>query len=440
MPKSWMIRGTMVLATLFAIPAFAADWPQWAGVNRDSVWPETGIVKTFPPGGPPIIWRAPIAGGYAGPAVAQDRVFVSDFLRTSGEAKNDPNQRAELIGKERVHCLDARTGKVNWTFAYDCTYDISFPAGPRATPTVDQDRVYVLGAQGHLHCLDVASGKVIWAKNFVQDYHAPTPIWGFCSHPLVDGDRLICLVGGEGSIAVAFDKMTGKEIWRALNAPDAGYSPPTIITAGGVRQLVIWHPKSLQGLEPESGKTYWSVPLEPDYGMSINPPRTDGSYLFAGGIMNKAVLLKLSPDRPAVTEVWRAKADVGINPVHSPPFFENGVMYGVDRGGELTAVELPSGKHLWTTYAPTSGERRANSATAFLVKNENRFFLMSESGELIIAQLSPKGYEEVGRAKLLEPTHEAFGRPVVWSHPAFANKCVFARNDKEIICASLAAD
>jgi outer membrane protein assembly factor BamB len=418
----------------------ADDWPQWLGPGRDSVWHETGVLEKFPAGGPRVLWRTPIAGGYAGPAVAGDRVFVTDYVRSAGDASNNPNGRNSLTGQERVLCLDAASGKVLWKREYDCPYSISYPAGPRATPTVDGEHVYTLGAEGNLRCLRVDSGEVVWQVDFKQAYKAPTPVWGFCSHPLVDGDRLVCLVGGPGSIAVAFDKRTGKELWRALSATDAGYSSPMIVEHSGRRQLVVWHPQAVNGLDPQSGQLFWSVPLEPNYGMSIISPRQAGPYLFVGGIVNVGVMLKLTSDKPAVEEVWRTSAQRGLGPVHSSPVPVGDVLYGVNRDGELTAVQIASGERLWQTYAATTGGRRANSATAYLVRNGERFCIMSETGELIIARLSPEKYEELDRAKILEPTNEAFGRRVVWSHPAFAHRAIFARNDQEIVCVSLATE
>ena len=174
--------------------------------------------------------------------------------------------------------------------------------------------------------------------------------------------------------------------------------------------------------------------------MSIMAPRKRGDYLFAGGIGFKSVLLKLAKDKPAAQEVWRGKPTRSLSPVNSTPFLEDDTMYGVDQPGPLCAVDLPTGKRLWQTFKATTGKEKASSGTAFLVKNGGRFFLFSETGDLIIAKLSRKAYEEVSRGKLLEPTAQIFGRMVVWSHPAFADKCVFARNDKEIVCASLAKE
>jgi outer membrane protein assembly factor BamB len=210
-----------------------------------------------------------------------------------------------------------------------------------------------------------------------------------------------------------------------------------LITAGGRRQLIVWHPQAANGMNPDTGELYWTVKLEPDYGMSINGATLMGNHLFIGGIKNKALMLALDSNPPSVREIWRPDLRMGVAPVHTPPVPVGDVFYAVNRNGELTAVEIATGKRLWETMKVTTGGRPANSATAFLVRNEDRFYIMSESGELIIARLTPEKYDELDRAKILEPTHEAFGRSVVWSHPAFANKSVYARNDKEIVCVQL---
>jgi outer membrane protein assembly factor BamB len=252
---------------------------------------------------------------------------------------------------------------------------------------------------------------------------------------------LICVVGGEEGVVYAFDKDSGQVLWHALAASEPGYSAPTMIEAGGARQLLIWHAQSLNSLDPETGKLYWSVPLVPEFGMAIMAPRQSGDLVFAGGIGGKSVLVKLAADRPAASEVWRGSMKTGASPVNSEPFLENGFMYAVDQPGALLGVRLDTGERVWQTFRPVADEdtaRRINSGTAFLIKNGERFFIASETGHLIIAKLSPQGYDEISRWKMLEPTGTAFGRDVLWSHPAFANKCIYARNDKELICVSLA--
>ncbi len=366
-------------------------------------------------------------------------MYVSDYVRKSGDPKADPSVRNLLQGEERLVCLDEKTGKELWVHSYPRSYEISYPAGPRATPTVDGDRVYLLGAEGNFKCLATADGKVLWEKDFKKDYGAPTPIWGFAAHPLVDGDRLYITAGGSGSTALCLDKVTGKEIWRSLSAKDAGYCPPTMILNGGKKELAIWEPAAIHGLDPDSGSVRWSVPLEPNFGMSIVAPVQVGDLLFASGIVRIGAMLKLKPGAQPDVQ-WKVSAQAGIGPVHSPVLVVGDTLYGVDREGEVTAFQAETGKKLWSSYAATTGDRRASSATAFMVRNGERFFFFNEKGDLIIARLTPEKYEELSRAHIVEPTQDAFGRKVIWSAPAFANRCAFVRNDNEVVCVDLSAN
>ena len=422
--------------------ALAADWPQWMGPHRDDVWSETGIIDKFPEGGPKILWRKPIHGGFAGPAVAHGKVFDTDYAKSAGDDKPAPTKRNNLKGKERVLCLDAKTGAELWKHEYDCTYEISYPAGPRCTPTVHHGKVYTLGAMGDLFCLEAVTGKVVWFKNLPTTYKAPLPLWGYAGHPLVYKNTLICTAGGKGCAVVALDKETGKEVWKSLDTPDIGYSPPTLIEAGGVPQLLIFHGKGIASLNPDTGRIYWSEPLATAFGMAIMAPRKDGDFLFAGGHNNRSLGLKLDASKPAVTKVWQGARDHGLAPVSGTPFVENGIAYGIDCDGVFRAVRIATGERLWGTSKPVNGkdgERGAVEGATFVTKNGNRFFIFGENGDLVIAKLTPEKYEEISRTRLLEPVGFGLGRKVVWSHPAYAERCVFARNDKEIVCASLAA-
>jgi outer membrane protein assembly factor BamB len=445
------MRRPAIAILLFATTtALADDWPQWMGPNRDGQWKETGILDKFPSDGPKKLWSVPINEGFAGPAVAAGKVYVTDYEATDGQRGNNPAVMTKRKGKERVLCLDAKTGKEIWKHEYDCPYQVSYASGPRCTPTVAGGKVYALGAMGNLHVLDAEKGTLVWSKDFKADYKAKTPLWGFTGHPLVYKNLVICLVGGE-SLLVAFNKDDGKEVWKALSTPGegmAGYCPPTLIEAGGTKQLVIWHPKKLESVNPDDGKRYWDVDLDTYMGMSIMAPRQYGDYLFAGGMGFKCVLLKLDKEKPAADVVWRGDKDKmnGLYPVNATPLIDDGIMYGVDQPGPLRAVKLSTGERLWSSMLPVAGQdvpeerNKYGSGTAFLVKNGDRYFLFAETGHLIIAKLSPEKYEEIDRAKILDQTNIAFGRPVVWSHPAFADKCVFARSDKEIVCYSLAKE
>jgi outer membrane protein assembly factor BamB len=417
---------------------WADDWPQWMGPGRDNVWKETGIVGKFPSGGPKLLWRVKISNGYSGPAVASGIAYVTDFV-SDGDTQADNFKRRTLNGKERVLALDAKTGEIKWKHEYPCVYDVSYPNGPRCTPVIANGKVYTLGAVGNLICFDAKKGDVFWSKDFQKDYKIKAPLWGFAGHPLIDGDRLVCLVGGEGSVAVAFNKDSGAEIWRSLSAKEPGYSPPVILETGGKRQLLVWHPESVNGLDPVSGKVLWSVKQETVNGTSIMAPRWAGSEVYVGAWQKKGQLLKVDPDATSAKTLWKGTRDTGVYPVNSTPFIEGGHIYGVCSEGQLRCVKLSDGERLWETFEPVGG-KEVGSGTAHLIKNGDKFFIASETGDLVIAKLSPKGYEELSRWHMVDPTSSAFGRKVVWSHPAFADRCIFARNDSELICASLAKE
>jgi outer membrane protein assembly factor BamB len=386
-----------------------------------------------------VRWRAELGSGYAGPAVAQGRVYVADFM-TEANIQVANFEQNHFTGTERVLCLDAATGDVVWTHEYPVEYAISYPAGPRCTPVVVGGKVYALGAVGHLLCLDAANGDVLWSKNFPADYGATPPMWGYANHPLVDGDKLICIAGGPGAHAVALDKDTGEEIWRQGTAREQGYAPPMIIEAAGVRQLILVRPDAIVSVDPETGRELWPepVPYQASNGCVIMSPVKSGDDLFVGGFNNKSVLLKLAGDKLGAEVVWHDKGKDAISAVNVQPFAEDGVMYGVDQSGMLRAIDLAAGKQLWQTAEPW-GQRPIRNGTAFIVRQGDRHWLAVDNGELIIARLTPDGYEEFDRAKVVAPTGVAEGRDVMWSMPAFANRCAYLRNDREIVCVSLAA-
>jgi outer membrane protein assembly factor BamB len=427
------------LLVLLAAPAAVADdWPEWLGPRRDGVWRETGILDRFPKGGPPVRWRAKVGAGYGGPAVADGRVYVLDRVLAAGQKQPaNPFNRSKTTGKERVLCLDEKDGKPLWTHEYDCFYTISYGSGPRTTPLVRGGKVYTLGAEGHLLCLGARKGDVLWSHDLKKEYGVEAPVWGFSAHPFLDGKKLICMVGGKGSTVVAFDKDSGKELWKALSASQPGYCPPILYEAGGKRQLITWDADAIHSLDPETGKVYWTQDLAPNFGMAIAAPQKLGDYLFATSYNGKAMMLKLERDRPAAKVLWRGKRDTGLYSTFATPHLEDGYIYGVCSRGEFRCVRADTGARVWESLEPVGGAKE-QWGNVFAVKNGDRFFLHNEKGDLIIARLSPKGYTEVSRARLLEPTSNAGGRQVVWSHPAFANRCVYARNDKELVCASLA--
>lgn len=438
-----MLVRSVVLASCAVVSclasAMADDWPQWLGPRRDGVWRETGIIERFPSNGLSFRWRIPVGAGYSGPSVANGRVYLTDRQTTSGKTAS----RGSISGTERVLCLNETDGKVVWKHEYDCAYNVSYPAGPRASPVVHDGKLYTLGTEGDLLCFNASDGKVLWSRQFKKDFGIDTPVWGFAAHPLIDGEKLICVAGGDGSVAVAFHKDTGKELWRALKAREPGYCPPMIYEAGGVRQLIIWHPEAVNSLDPDTGKLYWSFPFEVRSGLAIPTPRKDGDRLFITSFYNGPIMFQLAADKPVSSVLWRGKSNSerntdGLHAIICTPVIDDGYIYGVCSYGQLRCLRADTGERVWETFAATTGDKPVRWANAFLVKNGDRYFIPNEQGDLIIARLTPKGYEELSRTKLLEPTNSDPGHPVVWSHPAFANRCIYARNDKELVCASLA--
>lgn len=438
----------LLLSLLFPIQPSGLDWPQWLGPQRDAIWRDTGIIDKFPDGGLKPLWRIPIGTGYAGPAVAQGKVYINDRTLKSGVEKPKSDfARAGLPGKEAIRCLDAATGKELWKHEYDCTYDISYSSGPRCTPIVHGKKVYSLGAMGDLLCLDADKGTVLWSHSFPKEYGVKSPVWGWSASPLLDGDKLICIVGGKDSVAVAFHKDSGKELWKALNAAEPGYAPPVIYTLGGTRQLIIWHPESINSLNPETGEVYWSHPFKVQAGLSVPMPRDlPGDRLFITAFYNGPVMLKIEPgEKPKASLLWKGKSNSevrtdGLHSIMPTPFIMDGHIYGICSHGQLRCLKVETGERVWETMKATEAGRMARWANAFLIQHaaSKNFFIFNEKGNLIIAKLSPSGYEELGKCNLLEPTQVANGRDIVWTHPAFAYKCIFVRNDKEIVCYSLA--
>ena len=408
----------------------AADWSQWRGPDRNGTWTEKGIVKKFTAPQLSIRWRAKISNGYSGPTVADGRVYITDRLTTPEQV-------------ERVLCLDAMTGKPIWSYSYECKYKkVGYPNGPRAAVTINDNRTYSLGTMGHLFCLDAATGNLLWAKDCAAEYKAKIPIWGISASPLVEADLVIVQIGGRDSAClVAFDKVTGKEQWRALD-DNASYSAPIIIEQARKRVLVCWTGDSIAGLNPLTGKIYWQYPFKP-FRMVINVPTPvfRDNYLFVTSFYDGSLLLKVNQDELTIEKVWRRKgaSEVETDSLHcmiSTPVLQGDYIYGVDSYGQLRCLDLHTGNRIWESLDAVPKNRWAN---IHMVQHEDKIWMFNESGELIICKLSPQGFHEISRTKLIKPTKGQLNRGVCWSHPAFAYKHIYIRNDKELICADLSA-
>lgn len=422
------------------------DWPQWRGADRLAVWHEEGILDKFPSEGLQIAWKLPTGSGYSGPVVSQGRVVTMDY-RPKPETK-----RAEAI--ERVICLDEETGELLWKHEWETHYREmmdSYNTGPRATPTIDGDLVFAIGAAGHIRCLDLTSGKLQWEKDSRREYQLTPPTFGTSTAPIVEGDLVIFATGGPDQEQVrAFNKHTGEEIWKAIHANyELGYSQFIVYEHAGARQLIYWDPQALRSLNPQTGKLYWEVPMDVGGAMTIATPVKSGSRMLVSSFYSGSMLVDLADDRPAAKKRWHIKGTsefpkgtAGLHAVITTPIIEGDYFYGTCSYGEFRGLELSTSERIWTNKDIT---RQGRWGSAFLVRHKDRYFMTNDVGELLIIRFSPDGPQVIDRTQLIEPdTESGYGRRkyansiVNWCHPAFANKHVIIRNDHQLIRASLA--
>lgn len=409
------------------------EWPQYRGPRRDGTWTETGVIQRF--AGPEIAarWRAPVSNGYSGPTVAAGRVYVTDRVL-------EPEQG------ERVHCFDWETGKKLWTHAYPARYfGFAYPNGPRASVTVHQGKAYSIGSMGHLHCLDAATGRVLWSRDCYREFSIRMPDFGISAEPMIDEDRVVVHIGGEEEAClVAFDCSTGKEKWRTLQ-DRCGYSAPMPVLHAGRRLLVAWTGERVAGLDPRSGQVVWDHPIRSPMVLdAITPPIIDGDRVFVSGWHSGALMLRMLKDRPAVEKMWHLQGQNERNTrafhtMFTASFFLGDVVFGIDTYGELRCLDANTGQRLWASEA--IGPKVRNPGVHF-TRRGGETWIFNELGELIIARITKQGYQEVSRARLIQPTRGQFtrrGMGVAWSPPAFAYRHVFARSDAELLCAGLAA-
>lgn len=428
-----MLRTILGLVFVFAaaINAVADDWPQWRGPQADGEWRETGIAEKFAGKEIPVVWRQPIGAGYTGPTVAKGRVYVMDRI-----TKPKPI--------ERVLCFDEKSGKPLWSHSYGAEYGrIGYPAGPRACVTIHDGKAYSLGATGRCFCFDAASGKVHWEKDLNAEYKIEMPIWGIAGSPLIVEDLIILHIGGKGACIVALDRLTGKEAWKALN--DRGqYTTPVLAEQAGQKVAICWTGDSVAGLAVKDGHVLWRYPWKPrNMPIGVATPVVNQNRVFCTSFYDGSLLLNLGQDKPTAEKVWQIigqneRNTDALHSIISTPVFEGDYIYGVDSYGELRCLDARNGDRLWEDLSATP---KARWSTIHFVKNGDRYFLFNERGELLIGKLSPQGFTEISRAQLIEPTTDQLNQRggVTWSHPAFANKHVFARNDKELVCGNLAA-
>lgn len=413
----------VLLVAQFLANAVAEDWPQWRGPNRDGVWNESGILETFPASGLKTRWRAPVGIGFSSPVVVDDRVFITD------------SELAKPKARERVQAFDARTGKQRWSYAYDVNYpenafDEKYPRGPISTPIVANGRIYSWGAAGILLCLNALKGDVVWQRDIQKEYG--NTYLDSAGSPLIEGNLLVVPAGAKpNACIIAFDKNTGQEVWKSLDEEPSA-SSPIVITAGGKRQLIVWTPQAVTALDPTTGATYWRERLNTTQDATVSTPVYYDGRLLVGGLM-----LNLDRDKPAATVSWpksRATARRILSDT-STALFRDAYVYSARSAGEFVCLEASTGNQLWETDKVTDSK---SGASVHVTANGDTALLYNDRGELIRARLTPQGYQEISRTRVLEPP-ATWNRNCAWAAPAYSHGHIFARTNRELVCESLEA-
>jgi len=390
------------------LPLAAADWPQFLGPERNGVSHESGLLTSWPGKGPPVLWEKSIGEGYSGPVVGGEKLIL--FHRLGND--------------EVVECLDAGTGKELWKFAYATEYvdDFGKGNGPRATPLVAGNRVYTLGAEGELHGLDLKTGKKVWHHDLAQEYSPAKNFFGIGTSPLLEGNLLLVNVGTPGGGVLAFDKDTGKEVWKAKCEP-ASYSSPVAATINGTRHVFFFTKSGLVSLDPKTGDIRFRKPWRSRIRASVTaatPLVVKDQVFISASYGTGAVLLRVRDND--VEEIW--KGDEVMSNHYNTCIYTNGFLFGCDgrqeEGARLRCVELATGKVRWT---------KEGFGCANMILAEGRLITLGENGDLFLLEANPDEYKESARIHVLDKVCRA---PL-----ALANRRLYARSDTKLICWNL---
>jgi outer membrane protein assembly factor BamB len=402
------------------------EWHQWMGPERDGTWHLDLKKESLESGDLRKIWETPVGTGYSGPTVSNGRVYLMDYI-------------GDNVKSERVICFDAGSGKELWSYSYESSYNVGYPTGPRASVLIDEGRAYSFGTMGDLYCFDAVDGTMLWHISGIEQYNAVIPVWGLAASPLVENEQLIVQMGGkDDACLVAFDKVSGKEIWRALSDA-ASYSAPVVIEQGGKRVLVCWTGDNVAGLNPQTGNVYWKVPFIRKKGViNIATPVYAPPYMFLSSFYDGSMLLKLDQSTQAAELLWvrTGKSERETDALHcciSTPVIYGDHVYGVDSYGEFRCLDLLTGNRIWTDSTLVPYGRWAN---AHFIKQNEQTWAFNELGELILAELSPSGFKDLGRVELIKPV-KVSPNPrggVNWAYPAFVARKIFVRSDGMLVC------
>ena len=393
------VRGAILLAAAVASGAAAGtDWPQWRGPNRDGVSAETGLLKQWPPGGPPVVWTATgLGNGYGSVAVQGDRVFVQGTAGASSA----------------VFCLRRQDGGKVWSRALGRSLDQDKGGGPRGTPTVDGDVLFALSEAGDLACLRVSDGGVVWARNILADFDGRNPTWLISESPLVDGAHVVVTPGGRGAGLVALDRKTGKTVWTTKDLSEtAGYSSVIAADIQGVRTLITLTSASAVGVRASDGKLMWRYEKAANDTANITTPVLAGSRVFVTSAYNTGgALLQLRAENGGVRadEVYFTR---DLMNHHGGVVFVNGYLYGYSNA-ILTCLEAATGKVQWRDRSVGKGS---------LTYADGRLYVLGESDTVGLVDASPAGYVERGRFQIADQ-----GWPS-WAHPVVAGGRLYLRN------------
>jgi outer membrane protein assembly factor BamB len=385
--------------------AGAADWPQFRGPNRDGISRETGILKSWPEGGPRVLWKVPIGEGFSTIAVAGNRLYTM-------EARGND---------EGAAAFDAATGKAIWRVRLDDKYRSGQGSGPRSTPTLANGMAYMLTGNGKLFALRAETGKVVWSHDLVAEYGARPPQWGVSTSPLVEGNLLLVDVGGSpGKSAMAFDLRTGKVAWASQN-DQAGYSAPIAFTVGGVRQALFFTGTSLASLSPQDGRLFWRKSWQTDYDVNAATPIfiPPDKVFVSSGYGTGAALLRMKPSggKVAVEEVWRSKK---MKNQFSSSVLWQGHIYGFD-DSTFKCIDAATGEEKWKERGLGHGS---------LILADGHLFVLSERGRLVLVEATPEQYREKGSAEVLS------GK--CWTAPTLAGGRLYLRNEETLMALDVA--
>ncbi len=387
----------------------AGEWPQFLGPQRNGRSSETGLLDRWPEEGPKVVWRVPGGAGMSGLAVSRGRVLTLV-------------QREE---KQWLISLNANTGESVWQSAIAPEYRNPMGNGPRATPAISGDRVFVFTGEGILAAIDFRNGKLIWSHKVLADLAGKEAEYGMACSPLVIGEQVIVTVGAAKGTLVAYDTKSGKQLWTAGNDP-AGYSSPALLNVGGRSQIVAFTGNSALGVAPATGAVLWRYPYETNYQCNIAAPlEINGQVFLSSGENHGSVLLALKPqvDRFEISTVWDSFGSKSVlRNEWQTSMLLDGHLYGMDNVGgagpvtHLTCINAATGERLW--QVPRFGKGN-------LIAADGKLFITTMKGELVIARATPERYEELGRMNVLGSTRQA---------PALSQGRLYLRDDKEIVC------